>query len=155
VTVALPPGEQHIVRLDIAMHDAVGVCIGQARATSRRMLIRLGDRERAVGEPRPHARTIHERHRVERQPLELARRQDGHDVGVLQPGRDLDLALEPVNVDAARQLRGQDLDDDLPPSDVSSATRPATCTAAQFALDRVWRPSDICSRSLRSAAKRA
>jgi hypothetical protein len=36
------------------------------------------------------------------------------DVGVLERGGELDLAPEPVDVEPGPQVRGQDLEDDLP-----------------------------------------
>ena len=43
----------------------------------------------------------------------LARREQWHDVWMLQPRGELDLALEPLGRHAGGQLRGKQLDDDL------------------------------------------
>jgi hypothetical protein len=74
---------------------------------------RFGDRERAAREPCTEAFAFDERHRVVRQSVGLAGREHGDNVGLLERGRDADLALEPGGRHGRRQLGREQLYDDF------------------------------------------
>ena len=106
-------GEQDVVGLDVAVDDAVARA--RTRAPSRRRarmlttsVIGSGPR----GEARAQRLALHERHHVVRQPVDFAGREHRHDVRMLQPRRELDLALEPLGVHARGELGQEHLDDD-------------------------------------------
>ena len=88
VTTADAAGEQHVVGLDVAVHDAALVRVGErlrdvaqdARSTSA-----IGSGPRA--EPRAQRLALDERHRVVRQAVDLAGREHRHDVRMLEPPR--------------------------------------------------------------------
>ena len=87
---------------------------------------------------------VDERHRVVRHAVHLPRREHGHDVRMLQPRRELDLALEPLGVDAGQQLRRQHLHDDVPPQRLLARHEHARhAAAAELALDRVRRAERV------------
>jgi len=75
----------------------------------------LCDREFALArEPRAETLPLHERHREEEQPVALPRTEERHDVWVLKPSRELDLAAESCHADLCRQLWRQHLHDNAP-----------------------------------------
>ena len=105
-------GEEDVLRLDVAVNHTA--------------LVREVERSRDIaqdpggfaqwhraGPEEPHAQglTFDERHRVERQPIRFAGREDGHDVRMLQPGGQQDLAPEPLQADARSQLGCKHLHD--------------------------------------------
>ena len=105
-------GEQHVVGLDVAVDDAELVGVGERAGHVAQDAHDLA--RRAVGpgrEPGAEGLALHERHRVVEQPVGVAGAQHGHDVRMLELGGDLDLAAEPVDVDAVGQLRREHLDD--------------------------------------------
>ncbi len=86
-----------------------------ARATSRMMptTALMGSGPSSVSRARSDF-PFDERHRVVRQPVRVARRDDRDDVRLLERRDELDLTLEPFDVDARGQLGREQLDDDLP-----------------------------------------
>ena len=82
-----------------------------ARATSRRMVMTSP----IARESRAQRFPLDERHRVIREPVHLADREERHDVRVLKPRGDADLTLEPRDRHGARELFRQQLRDDTPP----------------------------------------
>ena len=99
-------GEQDVVRLDVAVHDAALVRVRRApSATSRRMptASAIGSGPRASR--RAQRLAFDERHRVVRQAAHLARGEHRHDVRMLESGGELDLALEALDVDAGAEFR--------------------------------------------------
>ena len=71
-------------------------------------------------------------------PADLAGREQGHDVRMLQLGRELDLAAEPVDADARRQLGQQHLDHDVPAQrGLDRQEDPRHPAAAELALEAV------------------
>ena len=102
------------------------------------MPITSADRQRAVAEPRAQRLALDERHRVERQAVRVARREHRDDVRVLQRGDRLDLALEPLDADALRELGRQHLHHDLAlESRLLGHEDLRHAAAAEFALDGV------------------
>src|SRR5262249_75264 len=97
-----------------AMDDPAIVRVGQRSRDVAQNAHRLRDRERASGaEASPKALPLDERHRVERDAARFTRAEHGNDVRLLQRCGELDLPLEPFRPDAWRELRGQQLEDDL------------------------------------------
>ena len=89
--------EHHVIRLDVAMDQALGVGMGQ------RLQDRLGDLQRLVGGERPppaqrvgERLAVHEGHHVIDQALSGACEVNREDRGVLEPGERLRLPAEPV-----------------------------------------------------------
>ena len=133
-----PAGEEDVVRLDVAMHDAALVRVGERLGDVAQDVDRGGDRHGPVREPRAQRLPLDERHRVVRQPVDVAGGDDGDDVRLLERRGELDLALEPLGRDRRGELGGEHLHDDLSAEPVlggdEDARHPA---AAELALDRV------------------
>ena len=131
-------GEDHVLRLDVAMHDAFAVGVRQCSGHVAQDVHRFVHRQLAAArETRTKRLALHEGHRIEGKPVRLARAQQWHDVRMLQSRRDLDLASEPFRAHACGQLGRQDLHDDLAPQRLllghEHARHPA---AAELALER-------------------
>ena len=108
-----PAREQHVVGLDVAMHDAVVVRIRQRTGDLAQDADRVAHRQFAMAlQPDAQRLALHERHREIRQTVRLARRMQWHDVRMLQPRGEQDLALEPFQRHLRRGLRRQHLDHD-------------------------------------------
>jgi hypothetical protein len=73
----------------------------------------LGGAQRSAREPGAQRFAVDEGHRIERQPLDVAGREDRNDVRLLQRGGRLDLALEAAHRQSLRQLGRQNLDGDF------------------------------------------
>ena len=87
--------QQHVLRLDVAMHNAALVRIGQRLRDVAQNADRLGHRHGARHESRAQRVAAHEGHGVVGQPFTRgARRQHRHDVRVLKRRPELDLARE-------------------------------------------------------------
>ena len=94
-------GEEHVVRLDVAVDDAALVRVRERLGDVAKNGDRLGDRQRAVPrELRAERVALDEWHRIVRQPVALAGAQHRHDVRMLKLRREQNLALEPVDVHA-------------------------------------------------------
>jgi hypothetical protein len=106
--------EHHVLRLDVAMHDAFAVRILQR---TRHLLENGRNVGKRHGSLTVHALaqgfSIDERHRVVQMRSCDARREQGHDVRMLQARGQPDLPLEPLSRQRCGQLRCQHLDDDL------------------------------------------
>ena len=77
--------QQHVVRLDVAMHDAPLVRERQGARDVAQNAHRLGDRVRATRhEPRPETLAFDKRHRVVRHAVDLTRGQERNDVRLLK-----------------------------------------------------------------------
>ncbi len=120
------------------MHDAVLVRVGERARDVAEDAERLGDGERPPSEPRTQALALHVRHRVVRQAVEVTRCEHGDDVRLLERRGHADLALEAAGGHGRRELRTQQLDDDLAPEAVlvghEHSRHPA---AAQLTLEGV------------------
>jgi len=144
------PAEQHVVRLDVAVHDATLV----------RVLERLGDvtsdaddfrdgEALARNEVRAEGLALDERHGVERQPAGLTDREHRDDVRLLERGRHLDLALEPVRGNTDGELWRQDLHDHLAAQPrLLGCKHPRHSAASELALEGVGRAK--CRLQLRA-----
>ena len=98
------------------MHHPVLVRVGQRARDLAENPHALAHRKLAPPrEPDPERLPLHERHREVRDRVHLAGREQRHDVRVLEPGRNRDLAPEPLGRDAGRHLGRQDLHDDGAP----------------------------------------
>ena len=108
-------GEQDVVGLDVAVDDASIVRVGERLGNVAQDVDRRVDLDGPVREPGAQTLAVHERHRVVRQPLEIARGDDRDDVRLLKRRRELDLPLEPLGRHGGGELRGEHLDDDPSP----------------------------------------
>ena len=131
--------EQHVVGLDVAVHDSVFVRIRERGGDLAQHANGMVDGQLAVPrEANPQRLAVHERHREVRQAVRLARGEQRHDVWMLELGRKEDLALETFERDLRRGLRREHLDHDLAVErgllGDEHARHP---TAAEFALERV------------------
>jgi len=110
----LPSGDQAALPVLIEGRAKSGVVRLQPESPAERRaawIDRLVNRQLAVaGEPAPDVLAVHERHDVVEESLGLARVVQREDVGVLQPGGDLDLAEEAVRTQRGGQLGAQDLE---------------------------------------------
>ena len=89
-------------------------------------------------EPRAQRLTFDERHGEIRQPGAAAGREHRHDVRMLEPRREHDLAFEPLDRDAGGHLRRQHLHDDLALQRMLFGHEHARhSAAAELALERV------------------
>ena len=111
----LPARQHDVLRLDVAMDDAVLVGVLQGAADF------AGDLERGVErkllfprEPLPERLALGERHHVVEQAVGLSRVVERENVGVLERRGDLDLAEEPLAAEDGRQLGLEQLDGDPP-----------------------------------------
>ena len=108
------PEDQHIVGLDVAMHDAARMRVRERVRDITQNAHCLVRGEFAVPrQPRAQRLALHERHRVVEQVARLAGRMHGHDVRMLQRCDELNLAAEAVDVHRCRHFRRQHLDHDL------------------------------------------
>ena len=108
-------GQQHVVRLDVAMDDPVLVrkreCVNhvpdQTNGISDRQLTR-------ARQPGPQRLALDERHHEIQEPFGFARIVQRQDVGMGQFRCNGDLAEKPLRAQRRRQFRAQDLYGDLP-----------------------------------------
>ena len=107
-------GQEDVVRLDVAVDDPVPVGVGQGVDYLAQDPYGLGHRQLAFPrELHPERLARDERHDVVQQIARGAGGEEGDDVGMLQAGRELDLAFEPLDVHRGAHLGRQELDDDL------------------------------------------
>jgi len=131
--------QQHVLRLDVAVHDAEVVRARERLRDVAKDARRLAPRERALGESLPERCAAHVRHRVEGQ---LAGRraggEHGNDVRILERRRELDLAREPFGRERGRELGSEHLHDDIAAERfVACDEDPAHPAAAKLSDDRV------------------
>ena len=103
-------GEEDVVGLDVAVDDAVLVGVGEGPGHVAEQAHHLGEWERTPREPRAERLALDVGHGVVGQPVALARREQGDDVRVGEPGGEPDLLAEALAAHRVRQLGGQDLD---------------------------------------------
>ena len=120
--------------MDDALGMRVGECPGHVAQNALCFLLRYGPGLHPL--PQRCAGDI--RHRIERKTVDVARGEERHDMRMLQPRRELDLALETLGGHSGAKLRRQYLDDDAPAESLllgqKHARHPA---AAQLPLDHV------------------
>ncbi len=132
-------GQEHVVRLDVPVHDAVGVGVGQRVPHFAQDSQRLRDGKLALG-GKPHTQRLarDERHDVVEQVARGAGRQQRHDVGVLEPGGELDFPLEPLDVHPRPHFGRKHLDHHLTRQPrLLGQEDAAHATAAELAHDAV------------------
>jgi hypothetical protein len=88
--------QHHVVGLEVAVHEPLGVGASQARARGLEHREDLCPRALRQGEPPLERDPVDELHHDEREPLDLADLVDLRDVGVGEPGHGLGLAHEPA-----------------------------------------------------------
>ena len=132
-------GEQDVLGLDVAVDDAVLVgVVERARGLG-------GDPERVVhrelalaAEPVAEALALDERHGEPEAAGGLAGVVDGQDVRVLEPGGEVDLALEALGAERGGELGEQDLEGDRAVvAEVVGQVDDGHAAAAELALERV------------------
>jgi hypothetical protein len=135
----LASGKQHVLRLDVAVDDAVGVGVAERTRDLLGHPDRLVERESSLfRQPDPERWPIDERHDVIQQPADVARVIQRDDVRMAEASRDLDLTEEPLRTQAHRQFRAQHLERDRPiVFDVTSLQHDRHPAAAKLALDLV------------------
>ena len=106
-------GEQHVVGLDVAVHDAALVRIHQRARDVAQNAHRFVLRKRPARQSAAQRLAFDKRHRIVRRPVDLSGREHRHDVRLLQRGGELDLPLEPARAQRRRKLGREDFDDDL------------------------------------------
>ena len=115
----VPAGEQHVARLDVAVHDAVLVGQRQRVHDAAEHAHRRGGRHVPVAiEPGAEALAVHERHDVVGDRLapferEGPHRQHWNDVGMMQAGGVQDLEPESLEAHSRHHFRRQHLDRDF------------------------------------------
>jgi hypothetical protein len=110
----MPARDHHIVGLDVTMDHAFGVGVSERVAHFAEDPDSLPHRQLALAHQLgPERFALDVGHHVVEDIAGGAGGEQRHDVRVLQPGGQLDLAAEPVLVDAGRHLGREDLDDDL------------------------------------------
>jgi hypothetical protein len=133
------PAHHHVVRLDVPVEHLllVGVCQRVHHIPDQAEC--LAHRELALpGQFGPKRLPLDERHGEVQDVAGLTGGQERHDVRVLELGGELDLAAEPFDVDRGREVRGQHLDDYLPPKcHLLREIDAAHAAAAQLAEDPV------------------
>ncbi len=104
--------DEHVLRLDVAVDHAVLVGEGQGIEHLAKDSRCVADRHRSLaGQARAERLAAYERHHVVQVPVGHARRQDRHDVRMLEAGDDLDLPPEAVAADPGGRLAREHLDD--------------------------------------------
>ncbi|CAA9305477.1 MAG: hypothetical protein AVDCRST_MAG11-1129, partial [uncultured Gemmatimonadaceae bacterium] len=138
----VPAREEHVLRLEVPVHHALGVRVGQRVGQLAQEPHGVRDGQRPVArQPRPEGLALDEGHRVERQAVHLARGVDRHDVRVLQAGGEPDLALEALGREPGGEAGVEDLDGDPPPEPRIERDEDARHAAApELALQRVRIP---------------
>ena len=111
VTSAWPSDKQHVVGLDVPVHDAVPVGVAQRVGHVAKDAGGLGHGQLAVApEPRAQRLALHERHGVVEQLAGLAGGEERDDVGMLERGGQVDLAAEAVEAQAGGEVGREHLD---------------------------------------------
>ena len=104
-------GDQNVLRLDVAVHEVLPVCVCQGAGYLVDHTERILDRNLLLPIHQVAQRlTIDERHHVVEEAVCVARVVERQDVRVGQLGRDLDLPQEPLGPYRSRHRGPQDLD---------------------------------------------
>ena len=143
--------QEHVRRLDIAVHDTFAVGVRQGIDHIAQNAHCVSDRQLAFpGEPFPQRLALHERHGVVEKIVRGPGGEQRNDMGVLEAGGELDLAVEPIGIDPGSELGRQDLDHDAPAELTlfgdEDATHPRT---PELSLEVV----DVAERGLQALAE--
>ena len=135
----MPSGEQHVVGLDVPVHHASGVGVGQGVAHLDHDLDRFVDRQfPLMRQSVPQVVPLDKGHHVVEKAVGLPRVEQRQDVRVLKPGCGGDLLEEPLGPDRRGQLGPQDLHRHLAPVlDVFGEVDGGHAAAAELALEPV------------------
>jgi hypothetical protein len=135
-----PLGDQeHVVRLQIAMHDPGGVRVGEPARDLGRDVERLGQRDRPASQPRAERLAAEQLHHQEAPAAVLPRVEHLHHVLALDGARGPRLAREPPGHGAVLgQLVVEHLHGDAPPdADVLGLVHGPHSAAADATNERV------------------
>jgi len=98
--------QQHVLRLDVAMHDAVAMRVLERVGDLRGNADRVVDRELPFAvEPRAQRLSFDERHYIEQLAADAARIEERKNVRMLKTSGELDLLDESLRSDDRRKLR--------------------------------------------------
>jgi hypothetical protein len=105
------PREQHVVGLHVAVDHPVPVRVCERVGDLAQQADGFGDRELTLAsQPGAQRFALDVWHDVVEETGGVAGVEHGEDVGMLQPGRDLDLAGEPLGTEGRRELGAEHLD---------------------------------------------
>ena len=132
-------GEEHVLRLDVAMDDAVAVGVVQGGRGLARDPERVAHRELLLaGEAGAEGLALDVGHGEPEPAGRVARVEHGEDVRVLEPGREADLAKEALGAESGGELGVEDLEGDgAVVLEVAGEEDGGHATAAELALERV------------------
>ena len=106
-------GEQNVLWFDISMDHVLTVGIGQSLGHLAGDIKRLLDRKLPLPvHPSPQRLALDVRHDIVEQPAGFARVMQRQDIGVLEPGGNLDLAEKTVGTEGVRELGPEGLEGD-------------------------------------------
>ena len=109
----MPALQQHVLRLHVAVHDAVAVrVLERVRHLARELQGDVHGQAPLAREPRAQRLALDEGHDVPQQPARAPRVEQREDVRVLQRRGDADLLEEPLGADGGGELLAQHLDRD-------------------------------------------
>jgi hypothetical protein len=133
--------EQNVLRLDVAVHHAALVGVGECARHVPQHAHRFAHGQRGIAlEPRTQRETIDEGHRVVGQPFGLARGEQRDDVRLLQARGELDLACEAFGRHSGGEVGGKHLHNDIAvEGDIARDEHPRHSAAAQLARQRAGR----------------
>ena len=107
----MPARQEHVVRLDVAVYDALAMSVGERVGDFGEELHRFVNRQLPLArESAAKVVAIHERHDVVEEPVGFSRVVQWKDVRMLQLGGDLDLTEESVGPEGGGKLGAQDLE---------------------------------------------
>jgi hypothetical protein len=108
--------EQHVPRLDVAMHDVLLVCIVEPTSDLSRYVHYVAHWQAyAIVQQRRERSAGGKRHHVVQQTVVFVGSEQRQDVGMIQRPQELDLSMEPHCPHSAAELRIQDLERHRPP----------------------------------------
>ena len=134
-------GEQYVVRLDVAMHDAFTVRERQGIGDVAQDACTVFDGHCGIAvDARPQRFPTDEGHHIKEHIPYRPGVQHGHDVRMLQPCDKLHFTTETIGADPHREFGGEHLDDHLPVErEFGRQEDPRHAAAAQFTVDAVLR----------------
>ncbi len=131
--------EQDVLGLQIAMHDALPMGVGQGVGDLTQQPHHLRHGQLALpAQAHPQRLALDERHRVVEQPIALPSGEQGHQVGMVESRGELGLLPEPLHAHAGGQLGREYLHHDPPAEPGFLGDEDARhAAAAQLPLDAV------------------